>query len=78
MAESPLYSLPASEAGVDTCPRCGRLFEPALEVEVDGKPQRIRGHTQGDPDLCIPLPGMASIRGEQRDARARKRGRKGT
>lgn len=75
MAESPLFGLPASEAGTDACPRCGRLFEPALEVELEGKPVRIRGHVQGDPVLCVPLPGSPSL---TRDARARKAGRRGT
>jgi hypothetical protein len=76
MPESQLYDLPPSEAGVDQCPRCGRLFEPAVEIEVDGKPQRIRGHVQGDPVLCVPLPGMAELRGPGRDGRTRKANRR--
>lgn len=77
MAESPLFDLPPSGAAPDVCPRCGRLFEPAVEVEVAGKPTRIRGHVQGDPRLCVPLPGMAALRGPARDARTRRAGRRG-
>jgi hypothetical protein len=76
MAESPLFGLEPGPAV--SCPRCGRLFEAPLEIPgEDGKPVKIRGHVQGDPVTCIPLPGLAAIRGGGRDARARKAGRRG-
>lgn len=70
---SPLITTEAQPAV--ECPRCGRMFEAPFDVEVDGKTTRIRGHVQGDPINCIPLPGMAAI---TRDARARRSGRRGT
>jgi hypothetical protein len=76
MAESPLFGLGPVPAV--SCPRCGRLFEAPVEIQGgDGQPVRIRGHVQGDPVLCVPLPGMASIRGDGRDARVRKASRRG-
>lgn len=69
--DSPLLS--RGPAPAITCPRCGRLFEMPID-----KPIKVRGHVQGDPDLCIALPGMASVRGSGRDARSRKASRRGS
>jgi hypothetical protein len=75
MAESPLFN---HEVGPPVqCPRCGRLFERPLRLETATGHVDIRGHVQGDPVACVPLPGMASIRGSGRDARERRAGRRG-
>ncbi len=57
------------------CPRCGRVFEEPLEVEIGGQRRRIAGHVQGDPVLCVPLPTMAQV--IERDARKRRANRRG-
>jgi len=75
MPNSPLFN---HEVGPPvTCPRCGRLFERPIRLETAAGHLDIRGHVQGEPATCIPLPGLASIRGDGRDARARKASRRG-
>lgn len=74
MAESGLFGAPPGPA-ID-CPRCGRLVEAPIEVEdADGTKRTIRGHVQGDPVLCVPLPTMPEV--QERDARRRRDRRRG-
>lgn len=74
MAESGLFGAPP--ALPITCLRCGRLVEGPLEVEdADGTRRQIRGHVQGDPVLCVPLPTMPEL--QERDARRRRDKRRG-
>lgn len=71
---SPLYDLPAAKPM--TCPRCGRIFEGAVTIQGDGEQvHTIRGHVQGDPDLCVPMPTMPEL--QERDARRRRDKRRG-
>lgn len=74
MAESPLFDHAA--APPVQCPRCGRLFEAPLELEVDGQPRLIRGHVQGDPASCVAISVEAQL-GQVRDARQRRATRRG-
>lgn len=66
--ESPVFDRPPGPGVL--CQRCGRIFEAPLVV--DGKV--LAGHVQGDPVLCVPVPGAPSL---TRDARQRKAGRRG-
>ncbi len=74
MAESGLFNAPAGP--VMTCERCGRLVESPITVaDEDGTERKIRGHVQGDPVLCVPLPTMPEL--QERDARRRRDKRRG-
>lgn len=74
MPDSGLFNAPLAPPAL--CPRCGRLFEEPIEVEdADGQKRRIRGHVQGDPVLCVPLPTAAEQ--QERDARKRRAKRRG-
>lgn len=66
MAETP-FNMPMREPV--TCPRCGRLFEKPITVEVGGEKRYLPGHQVGDPKTCIPLAGGKLAL----DARERKR-----
>lgn len=66
MAETP-FGLPATD--FITCPRCGRLFEKPIAIEVNGERKYLPGHQVGDPKTCVPLAGGKLAL----DARDRKR-----
>lgn len=83
MMDDETFTIPPARGPVMTsdgepvaCPNCGGIFERPFTVVVEGKAVQFGGHVIGDPRVCLKR-SPEILRGEKRDARARRDGRRG-